>query len=127
MNDQAVLLWLCSSIWLIGAISAIILLPRRVKNKDAKPFFHALTISHLIAPTLVGGWNWALPLPATYALYGYIIAIPFEEFFVFKSRDAVQGIGFSLLCWGVTFGICSIVVGLVKDEKKDRQGDDPSD
>ena len=103
MHEETLAIWGLGPFWVIVSIVILALARWKVKREFWKCFMYAIGGSHLLAPTLIGGWNWSFPLPATYAIYGYIISIPAGEFFFFRAKDAMDGIVLATVLWSATF------------------------
>jgi hypothetical protein len=103
MNDEIIAVWGLGAFWLLISILLLIYAFRNPSGERKLSMAYAFSASHLLAPTLMGGWSWAIVIPATYSIYGNIISLVTGEFFFFRRKEAIQWMMYASVCWLITF------------------------
>ena len=121
-----VFIWLCGSFYILYWVFK--------KGKDKSWYYSrpnrillkSLALSHLFSPTIVGGWSWALPLPATFTIYActiWILAEPFG-FKIFRMKDLLKFLTLSSVMFAITFVLFFLIgfaFSILNDYRKTRK------
>jgi hypothetical protein len=114
MHEENIAVWGIGSIWLAMSVALIAYTFRKGRKRRNRSFHYAFCFSHMFAPAAIGGYGWGLVIPATYSIYGNIVAVFTKELFFFRRQEAINWIFFALVCWLLTFLLLWGLIALVR-------------